>query len=345
MNDSIATQIRQFLEATDLPEGAWLTGLIDHILDQLPAPGSGLTYLRWQALAAVAEFDLSLAKLYEGHTDALAILGELEPDATYSTSGAWGVWAAEAPAGKAIFEPGDTGDGSRGDVYLRGGKCWCSGAATAKQALLTAWRQDGRGPYLVRVVLAQPSIAIQADNWQAVGMRGSASLDVQFQGATGHLVGREGQYLSRPGFWQGGAGIAACWYGGAVGLACVLKQSVINLEASGRSAFVLAGLGKIDLALRETALVLQQSASWIDANPQANAARVALLCRLSAENTASLVLREVGRAMGATPFCRNRRFAKAAADLPVFIRQSHAEKDFAALGEHSLQANDQPWQL
>jgi hypothetical protein len=31
--------------------------------------------------------------------------------------------------------------------------------------------------------------------------------------------------------------------------------------------------------------------------------------------------------------CRNARFARALADLPVFLRQSHAERDLAALGE------------
>ena len=345
MNNAVSNQIRQFLEATDLAESDWLAGLIARKLDRLPAPGTGQTHARWQALAAVAEFDLSLAKLYEGHTDALAILAEVEPDTVRSESGAWGVWAAEAPGGKAIFESGNYSDSRDSKVYLRGSKCWCSGAATASHALLTAWRQDGRGPYLVRLELDQPSISIEASNWHAVGMRGSASLDVQFQGAIGYLVGREGQYLARPGFWQGGAGVAVCWYGGAVGLAVSLRQAALTADAAKRSPFMLAALGKVDLALRETTLVLQQSAAWIDTHPTADAARVALLCRLSAEKTANLVLREVGKALGAAPFCRNRRFAKAAADLPVFIRQSHAEKDFVASGEHTLHASDQPWQL
>ena len=46
-------------------------------LDRLPLPGAGNTIERWRALAAAAGHDLSLAKLFEGHTDALAILAEL----------------------------------------------------------------------------------------------------------------------------------------------------------------------------------------------------------------------------------------------------------------------------
>ncbi len=48
--------------------------LIADGLAELPPPGGGHTWTRWQALAAVASIDLSLAKVYEGHTDALAIL-------------------------------------------------------------------------------------------------------------------------------------------------------------------------------------------------------------------------------------------------------------------------------
>ena len=45
----------------------------------LPLPGSGQTLERWRALAGVAAVDLSLAKLFESHTDALAIMAELAP--------------------------------------------------------------------------------------------------------------------------------------------------------------------------------------------------------------------------------------------------------------------------
>ena len=94
-----------------------------------------------------------------------------------------------------------------------------------------------------------------------------------------------------------------------------------------------------------TAALLRQCAAWIDANPTRDASAVALRARLSAEQTATLTLDEVGRALGATPFCRDARFARAAADLPVFIRQSHAERDLAALGERSLEAQVSPWLL
>ena len=50
-------------------------------------------------------------------------------------------------------------------------------------------------------------------------------------------------------------------------------------------------------------------------------------------------------ALGATPFCLDEKFARAVADLPVFIRQSHADRDFAALAERSLKQEVALWTL
>src|ERR1700731_996232 len=62
----------------------------------LPLPGSGRTRERWAALADLAGEDLSLARLAEGHADALAILAELGA-ASPSAGSRWGVWAAQPP--------------------------------------------------------------------------------------------------------------------------------------------------------------------------------------------------------------------------------------------------------
>ena len=75
----------------------------------LPLPGSGRTRERWARLADLAAEDLSLARLGEGHADAVAILAELggpEP----APGSRWGVWAAHPPgpgldAGPAAHPP------------------------------------------------------------------------------------------------------------------------------------------------------------------------------------------------------------------------------------------------
>jgi hypothetical protein len=309
-------------------------------LDKLPMPGSGNTLQRWQTLAIVAEQNLSLAKLYEGHTDALAILAELDRAVVPLSGSIWGVWAAETANLRVIIQPL-----SGVAVRLNGIKCWCSGAQTVSHGLLTAWYADGRGPQLVRVAMDQPGVSASSESWVAVGMSASASVDVTFSQANAYLVGNVGDYLRRPGFWQGGGGIAACWYGGAMVLGAELREALHQLQTAERGPFRLAALGKVDVALQSTAALLRDAARWIDDNPLADASGVALRVRLAAEACAKQVLDEAGRALGPAAFCRNARFARMAADLPVFVRQSHAERDLAALAERVTSEREHPWSL
>jgi len=317
-----------------------LARLVHEGLDEAPLPAQGRTLLRWQLLCAVAEHDLSLAKLVEGHLDALAVQAEVAPGAQRPVGSTWGMWASEAPGGRTCFEAV-----AADEVRLNGRKAWCSGAAQLSHGLLTAWSADGTKPQLVRVAMAQPGVWVSDAAWQAVGMAASASGDITFQDAVGHRVGDAGAYLQRPGFWQGGAGIAACWHGGALALANTLRRAIAEAPSEQRSAFRMAALGRVDVALQSTAALLREAARWIDEHPARDASALALRVRLCAERSATLVLDEAGRALGATPFCRDRRFARMAADLPVYLRQSPAERDLAALGERTAAAEGAPWSL
>jgi alkylation response protein AidB-like acyl-CoA dehydrogenase len=328
---------------------------VDNGLDQLPFPGGGSTLVRWQRLAAVAGIDLPLLKLYEGHTDALAILHELgfnapgftQPgfkqsglqgavDATFAKPGIWGVWAAEPPDAKVIVSQ------RQGDqVRLDGRKAWCSGAQLLDYALLTAWARDDTS-HLVAVDLRQQNVRFASQHWQAVGMAGTASIDVHFDGAVGVCVGDSGAYLSRPGFWQGGGGIAAAWYGAAVALAEGLHKHRRDGRAEPHAE---AHLGAVDAALCGAAASLRECAGWIDAHPLEDASLPVQRLRAQVEMAVEQVCRHVGRALGATPFCRDPHFARLAADLPVFIRQSHAERDLAHLGQRVAASATEDWCL
>lgn len=304
-----------------------LRRLIDAGLDRLPLPAAGATLQRWQALATVAAHDLSLAKLYEGHTDALAVLQELQ--AAPPPAGACvGMWAAEPPDGRVTFTPQ-----AGGEVRLQGTKRWCSGAAHVTHGLLTAWHEDGSGPWLVLVDMAQPGVQVQADGWRAVGMADSQSLDVQLDGCSARLCGREGDYLRRPGFWQGGVGVAACWYGGCVALGEALRRAELQSRRGPpeRRHAAQVALGHADVELHALAASLREAAAWIDRHPRQEAQSLALRVRSAVDAAAQRLLVLAGRAVGATPYCRDRHFARLAADLPVFVRQTHADRDLAAL--------------
>jgi hypothetical protein len=299
-------------------------------LDSLPMPGSGATLERWRALAEIGALDLSLAKIFEGHTDAAAILGELDGA---TAEGLWAVWAAELPPSRVMF----LGDGEGGQ--LSGQKPWCSGATVVDQALITAWTETNE-PILAQVKLDQPGITVQTEGWSAVGMGASQCGVVTFEGARSRSVGQSGDYAARPGFWQGSAGIAAVWFGGACSIASTLAAS--PLVAGDPHA--AAHLGAIDAVLRSARALLIETATWIDEHPLDDAAAAALRVRTAVEAAASEVLSRTGRALGAGPLCALASHAQRCADLPVFLRQSHAERDWARLGRR-VPEEAAAWQL
>jgi alkylation response protein AidB-like acyl-CoA dehydrogenase len=312
-----------------------LRALIDAGLDRLPLPGQGATLDRWRMLAAVAACDLALVKLFEGHTDALAILAEIGADFMPSQGQAWGVWAAEPPTARlSAREKGGQA------LLLHGTKAWCSGAASVTHALVTAWDERGE-PILAAVELQQPGVQVTSEGWVAVGMSACASVDVHFDNARASRIGAPRAYLERPGFWHGGGGIAACWHGAAAAIGEFVRR-----DAARRSdPYKLAHLGAIDTALSGAASLLRETASAFDRDPHADAMPAAFRVRLAAERAAVDVIERAGRALGAAPLCRNRQFARLMADLPVFIRQSHAERDEAALAERIVTEARNPWIL
>ena len=313
--------------------GAALKALQEEGLDQLPLPGSGQTLARFSQLAQVAGHDLRLCKLFEGHTDALAIIAELGSPLPPLGS-TWGMWAAEPPNAKVrVYREGER-------LRVQGRKAWCSGAAVVSHGLLTAWDEQDR-QQLVAVQMDQPGITVTHEGWHAVGMAATGSVEVLFDDAHGIAVGGPGDYLARPGFWHGGVGIAACWYGAAQRLAEVLREHCRKRA----EPHALAHLGAVDSALNSAACVLRDSAQQIDREPKADARHLAQQTRACIEDTVEQVMRHVGRAVGAGPYCKDPHFAQLMADLPVYTRQSHAERDLAGLGELVAGGPTGRWQL
>lgn len=310
--------------------GACLQKMVDAGLDQLPMPGAGHTLQRWQQLAYVASHTLGLCKLYEGHTDALATLHELaagRPD----PGSTWGLWAAEPPNARVHVQRVD------GQFRLNGRKAWCSGAAVVSHGLLTAWNDQG-AVQLVAVDMQQPGIEVATQGWEAVGMRATASVEVTFEHVRATCIGQPGDYLQRPGFWQGAIGIAACWYGAARRLGHYLQQHCQQRA----EPHALAHLGAVNAALFSARCVLAECARQVDAQPRADTQVLARQARAHVEACAEKVIQHVGHALGAGPFCKNPHFAQLSADLPVYLRQSHAERDLEALGTLVAAQPDQP---
>jgi len=288
----------------------------------VPLPGSGFTKERWAAFADLAADDLSLARLGEGHADAVAILAELHGPSPGPGS-RWGVWAANPPG------PNVTARRRGGGWVLYGTKQYCSGARVCTHALVTAAADDGPRLFAAEVADTSP----REDTWPATGMAGSDTLDVEFPGVAALPVGPPGGYTERPGFSHGGVGVAACWYGGARAIARALLDAAAKRDVGPHA---LAHLGAVDLGLRTARAALGRAAAEIDADPAdlhgAGPLR-ALRVRALTEAVATDVMRRTGRALGAGPLSHDEAHSRAVADLTVYLRQHHAERDLARLGE------------
>jgi len=293
-----------------------------------PLPGSGRTATRLRTLSEIAARDLSVARIAEGHLDARAILAEAGAPVR---EGLYGVWAADA-ADARVTAVRD-GPGWR----LRGRKRYASGARGLDRALITAASDDGDRLFDVALGAGLQPVP---DTWQAVGMAATESLDVELDAGVpaAAAIGAPGFYLERPGFWHGAVGVAACWYGGALGAYRMLCKQLRRTPPSEHQA---AHLGAVAATCRAMQLALDAAAHEIDAAPRAPSVHGrlrALYVRQLVEQGCQDVLARVGRASGTWPLAFDRAHARRAADLIVYLRQHHAERDLAALGHAVLEA-------
>ena len=85
-------------------------------------------------------------------------------------------------------------------------------------------------------------------------------------------------------------------------------------------------------ALAAADALLGQSAAAVDADPDGDHALTVATVRAAAERVAREVVDRAPRIVGPAPLSRDGDLARALADLALYVRQHHAERDHAALG-------------
>jgi hypothetical protein len=292
------------------------------IEEPMPLPGGGETRLRHEILMSVGREDLSLARLAEAHWDAVAILAEAgrEPE----RGALYGVWASEIP-GQALRLHRD---GIKSTVS--GTKMFCSGAGLVDRALVTVGAPD---PYLVDLDVREVSPGISFDE---SGWKTDAFVEVKTAKATFEdvpcrdedIIGDAGWYLSRPGFWHGACGPAACWAGGAEGILDYAMQQTRS------DPHTLAHLGAIHASVWALHSYMKDAGHEIDDDPlDGFSARMrARTVRHLVEVACTDILRRLTRAYGPHPLAMDEIMSRRCLELDLYLRQSHAERDLEALG-------------
>ena len=290
--------------------------------DALPAPGGGHTAERHRLLMGMGRDDLSLARIAEAHTDAIAILHEAGLPARRGEL--YGVWASDGPGSAVSAQRQDSGR-----WRITGTKQYCGGASFVTSALLTA--RCGAEVLLFDVPLSQPGIEILPSRWATPALDDTATGPVAFHDVTlpaEARIGVGGWYLQRPGFWHGAVGPAACWAGGAVSLV----EAATALDR--RDAHSRAHVGAMQAAVWGIHAVLDQAALEIDRDPldlQGGARVRALMVRHLIERWCSEILDRFGRATGPQLLAYDAVVARQHMALALYVRQCHAERDLETI--------------
>jgi alkylation response protein AidB-like acyl-CoA dehydrogenase len=272
-------------------------------------------------LTELARIDLTVARVAEPHLDALIILTEAGIPAP---PGTWGVFAAEAPEHHLVAtERG-------GQWWLNGRKAWCSLAGDLDRALVTARTVSGRRLFMID--LADDRVTPTGAAWVARGLATVTTPDLVFADLPAVPVGADDWYLTRPGFAWGGIRVTACWAGAVWALTDYLRAALAGRES--RDPLRNANLGRADVASWNCELALRAAGTAIDSGRGEGADGELLVARTRAvvADAAETVMREVGHALGPAPLAFDDAHARRVADLTLYVRQHHAERDLAALG-------------
>ena len=304
------------------------------VRDQLRAwvSESGTADATWptliRTLAAAGRADVPLARLFEGHVDALRILAQAGhppvADALY------GVWASRSQRTGVAARPADDG------LVLSGTIRFASGTGVVDRALVPVWL-DADSHLLVD--LDVKDLPVDDTHWATAAMEVSRSHTVavtQIRVGPDQVIGQPGFYLKRPGFFPGGVGVAACWAGGATRIA---DLALDRLHDPVPEPLLLLRLGAIRSHLTAASSVLQAAGFLLDDHlPPGDRATsidwqaVSTDARATVAGAVAEVINQVQRIAGPAGLAFDRDLTRAVHDLQLYVLQQNADGDALYLG-------------
>lgn len=312
------TELRQLREAGALaaPLPAARGGLG---LGTEPSGAPGLLRL----LRLIGRGNLSLGRIFEGHVNALKLvalygsadqLGRAAGDAR--DGHLFAIWATEAADPVRIA-------GAPPHAALRGGKVFCSAAAQATRAVITATSDVGEARMLL--IPLRAGERARTGLYETHGMRACGTGSVDFTDipvSEAALIGRPGDYLRQPEFSAGAWRTSAVALGG---LDALVEQVLRQLVARDRqdNPHQRARLGDILIAA-ETASLWADKAARVAESGDASAGDVAgyvNLSRIAIEGACLDAMRLVQRSLGLAAFVRPNPVERLLRDLATYLRQ------------------------
>jgi hypothetical protein len=298
-----------------------------------PPPGD-----EWALVRRVARADGSIARILDGHLNAVERVRLLAPEPLRTDELAavadgrrrMGVWGADPLPSEG--EPAAL-HGTPGARRISGEKVFCSGAGGLDRALVTARDRAGR-PLLALVDLTD-GVRIDRDWYRGSGLRTAESHRVRFEDARVLAVlGAPGELVREPWFSRDAIRTAACWAGIAdraadAALAALAARPVVgDLEAlaAGRILGAVATMDRwLDAAAREAAV------------PGADGRATSVQLRAAVADAARTILDEGTRAVGSRPLVDGGDLDRCRRDLDLFLHQHRIDPLVARLGRAELE--------
>ncbi len=312
----------------------------------------------WDLLRRVAAADASVARILDGHLNAVERLEvaadpevrERELLLVATGERLLGVWGADPGSGEG--DPARLREAGSG-LVLRGAKTFCSGAGGVDAAMVMVGRDDGEPPSLV-LLDCGAEVEVDRDWYRAAGLRSSESHRVVFNDApVTAVLGDPGELARDPWFSRDAMRTAATW----AGMVDAAATAALDELAERRAEEPLAQLaaGRIEAAAGTVDAWLDRAAAVADASndperlhlppPGGGKCRQSLAgspratgiaMRAEIDRAAKAILAEAAAACGSHPFVTGGRLDRARRDLETFLLQHRLDPLLTKLGAERL---------
>jgi len=299
------------------------------------------------ALRAVGRVSLSLGRLYEGHLNALQLIGLFGSPAQRASAQRdledgliFALWNTDGRRRLRLEADG------QGTFRLRGGKAFASGAGRVERPIVTATLADG-GRQMVLLGDRLHAAAIDPASWDPIGMEASCSFEVDLSGLAvepDRLLGQPDDYQREPWFSAGALRFAAVQLGGAEAL-FELTRAHLRQRERHRDPHQIARVAAMAIALESGAGWLERAAAQADRCTPGQAggelaARVvayAHMARSAIERICLEIQQAAIRSVGAAGLLRPHPMEQIVRDLTLYLRQPAPDAALAAVGRHVLE--------
>lgn len=265
--------------------------------------------------------DLSFARLFEGHVNAVSLVaryGNREQlsalAARVAEGGLSAVWGADDANGLHLL-------GGQTSV-LQGRKILASGAGFVTDPVVTAKADNGQIMCLLQLTAEE---TIDLSGWNALGMRSTATGAIDLSGievTSKSILGVAGDFTRQPCFSGGAWRFCAAHVGATERLVDLFRDHLVA-RSRGDDPYQLQRLAQCIASAKTARSWVEETARRLSVEEAdaANVVAIANLTRMVTERCTLDVIEAVQRGIGLTSFIRPHPVERISRDLATYLRQ------------------------